>query len=365
MDLLLKILSILAGAVIIWFTISSAIRTFVVPRAIPDFLSTLVALTWRRLFNLRLRWEKSYVRRDWVMAFYAPVTLVSFPIVWATLITAGYTLIYWGIGRRTLEEAFLLSGSSILTLGFALAEGPLERLLVFSEAAVGLIMVTLLISYLPTMYSAYSARESAVTLLEVRAGSPPSAIEMILRSFRIGDLENMSAFWEGWERWFAQLEENHTSLPILAFYRSPVPEYSWVTASGTVLDAASFFQAVIDKKNDPREALCIRAGYLALRRIAGFFSVPYKEDVSSEDPISISREEFDEACEALASNGVPLKKDLNQAWKDFRGWRVNYDSVLLDLCNITMAPYAPWSSDRSRRPDQFKRVPLFYHKMRD
>jgi hypothetical protein len=50
---------------------------------------------------------------------------------------------------------------------------------------------------------------------------------------------------------------------------------------------------------------------------------------------------------------VPLKADLEQAWRDFAGWRVNYDRVLLSLASLTMAPYAPWSSDRSmlyRRP---------------
>lgn len=357
---ILKTGSLLLGIAIVVATIGSAIRTFVVPRAMADRLSRAVALFWRRLFDLRLKFAKGYVARDRIMAYYAPVTLVSFPLVWLALIDVGFMLIFWATGRRTLGEAYLLSTSSITTLGFATTDVLGERIIVFVEAAIGLVLVALLISYLPTMYSAFSSREAAVTLLDVRAGSPPSAIEMILRAHRIGELHNMTAFWEDWERWFAQVEENHTSLPILVFYRSPVPEYNWVTASGTVLDAAALFQSIVDKKRDPREALCIRAGYLALRRIASFFDVDFNEQVSGEDPISVSRAEFDAACADLAKAGVPLKADLDQGWRDFKGWRVNYDTVLLALCTITMAPYAPWSSDRAQARSRTQKLPLFY-----
>ena len=94
--------------------------------------------------------------------------------------------------------------------------------------------------------------------------------------------------------------------------------------------------------------LCLRAGYLALRRISDVFGIQYNTDAAYPDePISISREEFLAACAELAESGVPLKSDLNQCWLDYAGWRVNYDRPLLALAALTMAPYAPWSSDRS------------------
>jgi hypothetical protein len=101
---------------------------------------------------------------------------------------------------------------------------------------------------------------------------------------------------------------------------------------------------------DPQADLCIRAGFIALRRIADFFRVPHNPNPQPGDPISISREEYDLACDQLAAAHVPLKADRDQAWRDFSGWRVNYDTVLLALAAITMAPYAPWSSDRSLLP---------------
>ena len=96
--------------------------------------------------------------------------------------------------------------------------------------------------------------------------------------------------------------------------------------------------------------LCLRAGYLALRRISNLFDIDYDPDPHfPETPISIAEEEFHAACEALAAAGVPLKEDRQQAWLDFAGWRVNYDAPLVALAALTKAPYAPWSSDRSLR----------------
>jgi hypothetical protein len=120
-----------------------------------------------------------------------------------------------------------------------------------------------------------------------------------------------------------------------------------VTAAGAVLDAAALSRSVLDVPRDPNADLCIRAGYLALRRIADFFQISYNAAPLPGDPISIARQEFDAACGRFASDGVPLKPDMEQAWRDFAGWRVNYDTVLLALAALTMAPYAPWSSDRS------------------
>jgi hypothetical protein len=214
-------------------------------------------------------------------------------------------------------------------------------------------MVALLIAYLPTMYNAFQQRELAVTMLEVRAGSPPSAVEMIIRFHRLHSLENLHGLWETWETWFAQIEESHTSLAALVFFRSPQPDHSWVTASGAVLDAASLMRSTVDVPADTQADLCIRAGYLALRRIADFFGVAYNAAAHfPDDPISIARMEFDACCSQLAAAGVPLTLDRDQAWHDFAGWRVNYDRVLLALASLTMAPYASWSSDRSLLRDQ-------------
>jgi hypothetical protein len=185
--------------------------------------------------------------------------------------------------------------------------------------------------------------------MEVRAGSPPTGIEILQRSWRVDRFEELPGLWERAEAWFLELQETHTSFPAVVFFRSPFPEHSWVTSAGAILDAASLLLSVVDRPTDARAAYCIRAGYLSLRRIGSFFRIPFNPHPSADDPISIGRNEFDDACRALADQGVPLKTDRDRAWQDFAGWRVNYDTVLVAMAGLTMAPYAPWSSDRSIR----------------
>jgi len=176
---------------------------------------------------------------------------------------------------------------------------------------------------------------------------------MIARHHALIRLDALDDMWDEWESWFADLEETHTSQPSLVFFRSIGHDRSWITSAGVVLDTAAFRAAVLDMPVNAPAQLCIRAGYLALRRIAGYFSLPFDPAPSPDDAISIDRSEFDAAYHELASAGVPLRADIDAAWSDFKGWRVNYDAPLLGLAGLTMAPYAPWSSDRSlsyRRP---------------
>ena len=350
--LILQILVFLAGLAIAARTVYSAIAVFVLPRSNQDFIGKLVFRAMRKGFNILLRWTKNYEERDRMMSFYAPISTLALLPVWFVLIVIGYALMFWSAGAPSLFKALLISGSSLLTLGFATTTNVIETVLAFSEAALGLIMVSLLIAYLPTMYAAFQRREAAVTMLEIRAGNPPSAVEMILRYHRIHGFEHLRDIWVVWEAWFADIEESHTSLPALVFFRSPQPSRSWVTAAGAILDTASLTLAAVDIPHEPQADLCIRAGYIALRRISDFFGVRYDPNPRRGDPISISRSEFDQACNELASLGVPIKQDREVAWLDYAGWRVNYDTVLLALARITMAPKALWTSDRTNKTNE-------------
>jgi hypothetical protein len=337
------------GVATVVATFGSAVRTVVIPRGIPARLARFVFFQTRRAFRLRARPKLPYEKRDRVMALYGPVSLLILLITWIALVLFGYTGIYWGLSERSVGEAFSLSGSSVLTLGFEAPTDLLTTALVFSEAAIGLILLAMLITYLPSIYGVFSRRENLVAAMEVRAGSPPSGVEILQRAWRVDRLETLHRLWERAEGWFLELQETHTSFPAVVFFRSPLPDHSWVTASGAVLDAASLLLSTVDRPPDPAAAYCIRGGYLALRRIADFFGIPYNPNPQPGDHISIGRDEFDAACEALADQGLHLKEDREQAWGDFSGWRVNYDPVLLALAGLTMAPYAPWSSDRSIR----------------
>lgn len=208
----------------------------------------------------------------------------------------------------------------------------------------------LLIGYLPTMYGAFSERELLVTKLEAFAGSPPSPIEMIHILHYVTYLDNLDTmrnFWQDWQDWFLQIEEQHTTLALLNFYRSPQPDRHWVIASGCVLDTAALIISSVNTEGARGAGIVLRSGFLALRTIADYFELDYNPNPSPSDPISITREEFDRALDRIAEFDVPLHEDRDYCWDHYSGWRVNYDEVLIGLANITHAPYAMWSSDRA------------------
>jgi hypothetical protein len=223
MDQLIKVLAFLIGFVVIVLTLSSALSTLVLPRGVRSQLNRIVFGLLRHIFNFLLHFAKSYEARDAIMAYYAPLGLMLLLPTWYILILTGYAAIYWSLGAGDLFAVFRLSGSSLFTLGFDISKTPLITAVAFSEAMLGLMLVGLLIAYLPTMYSAFSRREQVVNMLEVRAGSPPSAAEMLLRFHRNHGLEKLSDYWRVWESWFADIEESHTTLPGLIFsgHRAP------------------------------------------------------------------------------------------------------------------------------------------------
>lgn len=360
MDLIIRIFVFVIGTIIVLATISSAISTFVLPRSARSQLNRLVFGLLRRLFEFVLQFARSYERRDGIMAYYAPIALMLLVPTWYVLISIGYSFMYWALRAGDYFFDFRLSGSSLLTLGFVNPEGYFVNILVFSEAMLGLIMVGLLIAYLPTMYAAFSRREQAVNLLEIRAGIPPNPLDMLSRFHRIHGLDKLGEYWKSWEIWFADVEESHTTLPALVFFRSPRAENSWITSAGAVLDTAALTLSSIDIPYETSAALCIRAGFLALRNIADYFDISFPRDPHyPTTPITVTREEYDEVINTLAEAGLPIKTDREQAWNDFAGWRVNYDRVLLVLCTLVMPPKVPWSSDRAPK---FKNPPLFFKK---
>ena len=341
-----RVLVAVAGAALVVLTGLSAVKTVVLPRAAGSLITRVVFVGLRRAMYLVIG-RRRFEVRDRVLAYYAPVALIMLAGAWIALTMAGFAAIYWSTGLHSWRQSFLVSGSSILTLGTAFRSDLPHASLSFVEATLGLGLVALLISYLPTIYGAFSRREQLVGMLEVRAGLPPSPSEMLMRFTRIGGIGELSTnFLPRWEEWFTDIEESHTTLPALVFFRSPQPERSWITAAGCVLDTSALISSTLEVPRNPAVDVTLRSGFLALRRIADYFGLEYPASPAATDPISIMRHEFDLVRVELEAAGVPLKADADRAWAEFSGWRVNYDAVLLGLAALVDAPTARWSSDR-------------------
>ena len=346
----LQVVVFVAGLLLVVRALVSEIRTFVVPRGAYDSISSTEFRIIGSLFGRIARPSLGYERRDAILALFAPVGLVVLPAVLLALVLVGFAAMFWALAPGPVEAAARESGSALLTLGFAPIQGWPALVLSFAEAAIGLILVALLIAYLPTMYTAFQRREAFVAKLGVRAGTPASGTELLIRFWGAGQLELLTDLWTEAETWFIDLEESHTTLAALPFYRSPRSSRSWITAAGAVLDGASLLRSTIDVPVEARADLAITAGYATLDAIAGFFRIPtIARPARPDGPIKVTQAEFDAAVDELTRAGLPVRADHDQAWRDFAGWRVNYEDALLRLSVIVVAPDARWN-EAGRRP---------------
>ncbi|WP_046243968.1 hypothetical protein [Hymenobacter terrenus] len=340
--LALHVVAGLGGVVLVVTTLSAAIRSFVLPRNEVVRLNVLVFVSIRVFFDLAAKRANSYERRDKIMAHYAPVALVALPVMWEALVSLGYTCIYWAVGEGSWLHCYQLSGSSLLTLGTIDSFSVVGGFLTYSEATLGLLLLTLLLSYLPTIYQAFSRREVTVALLELRAGTPPTTATLLCWLNPDGSEKNDELQWAEWERWFVEIEESHTSLPILSFFRSPQPGRSWVTSGGLILDTAALLFAAVEGPRSRQVELTFKAGCLALNRVYRFFDNEAGAESTSLMPNQAlpepGRADFDSAYEELAERGMALCQDRDAAWSQYRELRGRYLPAVEFLARLTMAP---------------------------
>jgi hypothetical protein len=235
----------------------------------------------------------------------------------------------------------------MLTLGFASTRGPAATVVDVLAGVSGFGLITLQIAYLPTLYGAFNRRETTVTMLESRSGSPPWGPEILVRHVLVGVDSDLPAFYSEWERWAADIAESHASYPMLMDFRSPHPQRSWILGLLSVLDAAAIHLAVAPKTAPPQARLCLRMGFTALRDLADVVGISYDPDPRPDDPIELRCEEFAEQVAELRLRGFAMQRDVDEAWPHFRGWRVNYETIAYALCDYLVAPPAPWSGPRT------------------
>lgn len=343
------LVGLLAAAGVVGILLS-VLRTVVLPRAVPARLARLAFLGVRALLLFRLRLSRrprDYKTRDHVFALQAPLGLFAQLLTWGGLLFIAFSGLFWAVAQGRLTGAAIATslddaGSAMLTLGFAHPRSLAEHFTAFAAAAVGLTLVALVITYLPSLYGAFSRREALITKLVVRAGVPPSGHALLARSWELGRFEQMEEVWNNWEEWFIDVGETHTTFPQLGFFRSPHARNHWVLASEAVLDGANLAISVCDVERQSRAELCLDAGANALVGIADFLGIPHRPP--EEEEVRLPREKFDRAWSELATLGVPLLDDPDARWSAFRRRRARYEHLLAELGRMTDAPRSDWSS---------------------
>jgi hypothetical protein len=344
-------LAALLGAVTVALTWASVVMTVVVPRRSRARVGRVVDRVVDRAYRIATKRVRDYPSRDQWLASQASMTILAQLAAWLVLFYVGFALLLAPFDARGLGHSFAQAGSSMFTLGYAGPDSAPLTAIDYLAAATGMVVVALQIGYLPTLYAAFNRRETEVTLLVSRAGSPPWGPEILART-RFGIPEgqtgiDMAQFYAGWERWAADVSESHTNYPILTRFRSPHELSSWLVALLAVLDSAALWLALAPSSVPAIQArLCLRMGFTTLRSIARSVGYEVDEDPDPDNDLSLTYAEYLDGVARIASTTFAMERTPEQAWPDFRGWRVNYEAIAYALADRLDAVPGPWTGPR-------------------
>lgn len=395
-DLLSRTGATIAGLFLVVATTMSLLRTVVVPRALRSFIADTVGRAVTGTFIGISRLRRDYIKRDGVLAWAGPTTILAQLITWLVLYLIGYGLLIYGVGGLGVGASLRQAGSSLFTLGFAAVDTESQTIIDFVAAATGPIVIALMIGFLPTIYSTYLDREVEVTMLGVNGGEPAWGVELLCREAVAGSLHEVDTLFDRWARWAATLRMTHVTYPVLIWVRSSRYPRHYVIGLLAVLDAAALRIALTRGGQHHAYALLLqgsqalqvlyvhvfgRKPWRAALPFVGRFregadvlgvGVSHKERhaiateiAASQDAAQgqdrhamaalsagatttrgVSREEFDRAVDLLRRAGFPIENDLDTAWTAFCAARSRYEFAALAIADRLDATPAPWSGTR-------------------
>ena len=261
---------------------------------------------------------------------------------WLLLLVLGFGLLVWWASGLDFGSALAIAGSSVFTLGIATASHPGAKTIEITAAGVGLLVVALEIAYLPALYNAFATRETEVTLLATRSGTPAWGPEILARHHMLGNIDELPPLYADWERWAAAVSESHANYPALIWFRSPVSSRSWLLSLVAMMDSAALYHAVNPDEAPRQGRLCLSMGTGCLRSMARALQIPHDVDPLPTAGIRLTREEFAQGFRRLEEVEFPMERDLEDSWRHFQGWRINYESIVDSLTRLTLPPPAPW-----------------------
>src|SRR6202012_4495649 len=323
----MHILLLLLGLFLLIAVLLDSFQTIILPRRpVTRFRLTrfFFVATWTPLTHL-VHLIRNRRFREQLYSYYGPLSLLMLFVMWAISLVTAYAFIYFGLHTpftdplhpvgaiQHLRTCFYVSGSTLFTLGLGdvVPVNHAARFLVVTEAGTGLGFVALVIGYVPVLYSAFSVRETEVALLDARAGSPPTAGELLLRHHFDGGDQALNKLLAEWERWSATMLETHISYPLLCFYRSQHDNQSWISALTAVLDACALLITSVEGPAKRQAQLTFAIGRHVLVDIGHVFNREKAEQKLRQAPFTrLNDQEFSYLCDLLRDSGIALCGDL-------------------------------------------------------
>ena len=342
--------AIIAGAVIIIAVLLDAFETVVLPRRVRRHFRISVWFyrsTWVPYARLA-SYIHSQTRRETILGYFGPLSMIGLLELWAGGLIFGFALLQFGAGEHLsaagntpLSFGLLLyqSGETFFTLGYGditPATG-FSRAFAVIEAGMGFAFLGVVIGYLPTMYSAFSRREVEISLLDARAGSPPSAAELLTRAVESLDQGSLDRLFQDWERWAAEILESHLSYPVLIFYRSQHSNQSWLAALTVILDATALVIAGIDQIGKQQ---ALRTFKMARHAVVDLAQVVYAH-YDPQAPDRLSPEDLAAIRAQLAQKGLQLQQGP-EADAKLGDLRALYESYVQALAKNLLIALPQW-----------------------
>ena len=352
----------MAGVFCLLLVLFDAFQTIILPRrAVGRFRITnlFYLLTWKP-WTLLAQLVRHAGRRESVYSYYGPLSLILLLMVWAGGLLLGFALITFALGSpfrdQMLQSGFLtdlyVSGTTLFTLGLGdvTPYSATSRALTILEAGTGLGFLAVVMGYFPVLYSAFSRREVSIALLDARAGSPPTAAELLRRHSHEGADAALSILLTEWERWSAELLESHISYPLLCYFRSQHTNQSWLSALTSVLDSSALLIAGVRGHEARQAQLTFAMARHAMVDLAQIFSlVPIVNG-----PDRLPPERYEELYGLLCQSGVSVCRD-GHSYDRLRELRVLYEGHAEALAAYLRMPLPLWIP-AAQRIDNWGRV---------
>jgi hypothetical protein len=399
-ELASRSLALVLGVTLFVSVTMSLMRTVIVPRPLLSLFSDAVRIIVLGIVRSIARTRRTFADRDAVLAWIGPLLILGLLLAWLAGYLVAYGFILYGVGEKGLGDAMRESGSSLFTLGFAGSNTENQTVIDFIAAATGPIVIAMLIGFLPTIYQAYIDREIEVTMLASEAGEPAWGPELLSRSTLTGALGELDQLFNRWTIWAASTRLTHTTYPMLLHVRSQRAGRHFTVALLAVMDAAALYVCLTStpSRRDSYRLLLEGTQSFNLLYIHFFAKLPrrsripfvgrflggrapalgrpftlpaWKEEIiavheaaaqdsasgmprsgvvalsaGEDQPIQITRLDFDRAVEVLQRSGFPIERDLDDAWTMFREARSRYEFPAYAIMRQLDAAPAPWTGDR-------------------
>src|SRR5450755_2077170 len=350
------VIATIAGIALILSVLLDAFETIVLPRRVQRHFrltAWFYRRTWRPWRSLA-RNIKASGRRENFLGYFGPLSLIFLLALWAFCLIFGFALLQYGFGKHVqlgsetinLWTLLYLSGETFFTLGLGdvLPTAAGGRVLTVLEGGMGFAFLGVVIGYLPTIYSAFSRREIEISLLDARAGSPPTAAELLARLGACPQQTVLDQIFKDWEHWAAEVLESHLSYPALSFFRSQHNNQSWLGALTTILDTTALVMVGVDGISSEQA----KTTFAMARHAAVDLAQVVKARYEPNTPDRLPAPELARLRQSLAARGVRLR-DGAEADEKLAKLRALYEPYAQGIARNLLINVPPWIHSEKKR----------------